>query len=54
MRSILISSNRAFSKTMRSGGMQGESLGDSFNFPKHKDYFNDMFYEEEDSKSPFE
>ena len=36
------------SKTYTSG-----NLGDNFSFPKHKEYFNDKFYTEEDQKSPY-
>jgi hypothetical protein len=28
-------------------------LGDNFNFPKHKEFFNDAFYGEEETKSPY-
>lgn len=28
---------------------QDDKLHDSFNFPKHKEFFNDMYYQQEDS-----
>ena len=36
------------SKTFTSG-----NLGDNFSFPKHKEFFNDKFYGEENPKSPY-
>jgi len=43
---------RLFSaKVYTSGG--NNNLGDNFNFPKHKEYFNDHFYDAEDGKSPY-
>lgn len=38
----------------RSGAFSDEKLGNNFSFPKHKELFNDKYYEESSHKSPFD
>lgn len=46
----------AGSRTYQSGMFPGDGLKDKFEFPKHKEFLNDMYYQQEDDdtgKGPF-
>lgn len=45
---------RLFSRNAyASGSINDQDLGSNFNFPKHKEYFNDMYYEDESADGAF-